>query len=77
MACKETQNRTQYLIPVQYFVFYSLKIVAQRKEILWVEIGAKRPDCGQNRTARWHRPCTVGTVLFKQTVLAPSCTVQS
>jgi len=38
--------------------------------MLWVEIGAKRPNYGQNR------PCTVGTVLFKQTVLAPSCTVQ-
>jgi hypothetical protein len=44
--------------------------------MLWAEIGAKRPNYGQNRIVRWHRPCTVGTVLFKQTVLAPSCTVQ-
>ena len=44
--------------------------------MLWVEIGAKRPNNGQYRTVQWHRPCTVGTVLYKQTVLAPSCTVQ-
>ena len=44
--------------------------------MLWAEIGTKRPNYGQNRTVRWHRPCTVGTVLFKQTVLAPRGTVQ-
>jgi len=44
--------------------------------MLWAEIGAKRPFYGQNRTVWLHRPCTDGTVLFKQTVLAPSCTVQ-
>jgi hypothetical protein len=43
--------------------------------MLWAEIGAKRPNYGQNRTVRWHRPCTVRTVPFKHTVLA-SHTVQ-
>jgi hypothetical protein len=56
-------------------VSYSLNCCTKIK-ILWVEIGAKRPNYGQNRTVRWHRPCTVGTALFKQIVLAPSCTVQ-
>jgi len=44
--------------------------------MFWAKIGAKQPNYGQNRTVRWHRPCTVGTVLFKHTVVAPSCTVQ-
>jgi len=44
--------------------------------MLLAKIGAKRLNYGQNCTVRWHRPCTVGTGLFKPTVLAMSCTVQ-
>ena len=60
-------------------LFHSLTIVAEWKEMLrakiGAKIGAKRPY-GQNRTVRWHRPCMIRTVLFKHTVLAPSCMVQ-
>jgi hypothetical protein len=44
--------------------------------MFWAEIGAKWPNYGQNRAVQSHRPCMVQTVLYKHTVLAPSCTVQ-
>ena len=65
VACMETQKSNAVLD------FWSITIIAERKEKLWAEIGAKRPNYCQNRTVWWHCPCTVGTVLFKQTVLAP------
>ena len=73
MACMETQSRTQYLIPVQSF-FINNCCIKQRNVIgpNWSQLA----NYGQNRTVRWHRPCMVGIVLFKPTVLAPSCTVQ-
>jgi len=49
--------------------------------MLWAEIGAKRPNYGQNRTIRWHRPCMVGTVIYQadrtSTVLYGANTVRT
>ena len=70
VACMETQSRTQCLISVQH------EKLLQKERFFWAEIGAKRPNFGQIRTVRWHRPCTVGTILFEQTVLALCCAVQ-
>jgi len=61
-----------------WFLFNNLCFIMNNrcKKLFWAEVGAKQPNYGQNRTGRLDRPCTVRTVLFKHTVLAPSCTVQ-